>query len=555
MFEIGKDIYRFGGRVAKHRDTERLRLNVVYSVIGVLFVLFIAKTLYYGVLGTNRSGKADVAGNWEITRADIEDRNGVKLAKNVISTKIQLVSKRVENPDAVALLVHEIFPYKYSVNQVLDWIRRGKYVVLKEHATDAEIAAFQDALRAAKREARQQKKSEHKLMGLETVSEQVRRYPKHNLFAHAVGFVGKEGVGLDGAERIFDSYLRENTDPLRLSLDARIQEQFHTRLTEAMNTYHAKAATGMLMNARTGEMLAMVSLPDYDPERVSAYPVANRIFKPMRDVLEMGSVFKIFNTAIAYENNIGGRYYVAKPYILRTKSGRYVHTFHDSQKMKQDFMTVDEVMVHSCNVGSVQIAEKFPDGAQAEFFHRLHLDEKLDLEFGKTEKSIFPKKWRITDIASASFGHTVAVTPMHLFLGVNAVTNGGIYINPTIKKRDVGRIVGERVLDEKISAKLRSNMVRVVEETSGKLARINGIKIGGKTGTAEKRDSAGVSDRRRNVTTFVGIFPADAPQYIIMVNLDEPQGVTESGGWRTASQNSVPTVGKILDGILPLLFE
>ena len=281
-------------------------------------------------------------------------------------------------------------------------------------------------MRAAKREARQQKKSEHKLMGLETVSEQVRRYPKHNLFAHAVGFVGKEGVGLDGAERIFDSYLRENTDPLRLSLDARIQEQFHTRLTEAMNTYHAKAATGMLMNARTGEMLAMVSLPDYDPERVSAYPVANRIFKPMRDVLEMGSVFKIFNTAIAYENNIGGRYYVAKPYILRTKSGRYVHTFHDSQKMKQDFMTVDEVMVHSCNVGSVQIAEKFPDGAQAEFFHRLHLDEKLDLEFGKTEYPIFPKKWRITDIASASFGHTVAVTPMHLFLGVNAVTNGGI---------------------------------------------------------------------------------------------------------------------------------
>ena len=176
------------------------------------------------------------------------------------------------------------------------------------------------------------------------------------------------------------------------------------------------------------------------------------------------------------------------------------------------------------------------------------------MDFGKTEHPIFPKKWGITDIASASFGHTVAVTPMHLLLGVNAVTNGGIYINPTIRKRDVGRIKGERVLDEKISAKLRENMVRVVEETSGKLTRINGIKIGGKTGTAEKRIN-GVIDKKRNMTTFVGIFPADAPQYIIMVTLDEPQAIAETGGWRTASQNSVPTAEKILDGILPLIFE
>ncbi len=538
MFEVGKDIYRYGGRVAKHRDLDRSRLRMVHIFILVLFALFFSKTLYYGCMGTNKSGKAAVGGDWTITRADIEDRNGVKLAKNVVSGHIMVRPGAVKDKDAVALKIHEVFPYKYSLAQAYEILDSKKFMYLKQYATDAERKQVKDA----------------KLEGLEVEIQQMRRYPKHNLFAHVVGFVGKEGEGLEGAERIFDSYLRENTDPLRLSLDARIQEQFYTRLSEAVQKYHAKGGMGMLMNSRTGEMLAMVSLPDFDPENVSRYPVENRRFRQMRDVLEMGSIFKIFNTALAYENGIKGRYYVAKPYILRTRSGKYIHTFHDVAKFKQDWMDVDEIMVHSCNVGSVQIALQFPDGAQPEFFHRLHLDEKLDLDFGKTEHPIFPKKWGITDVASASFGHTVAVTPMHLLLGVNAVTNGGIYINPTIQKRDVGRIKGTRVLSDEISAKLRENMVRVVEETSGKLTRINGIKIGGKTGTAEKRIN-GVIDKKRNMTTFVGIFPADAPQYIIMINLDEPQGLAETGGWRTASQNSVPTAGKILDGILPLLFE
>ena len=539
MYEIGKDIYRFGGRVARRRDLERSRLRVVYGFIYLLFIVFFAKTLYYGCIGTDKTGKAKIGGDWVITRADIEDRNGVKLAKNVVSGHIMVRPGAVKDVDAVAQKIHEVFPYKYSVAQAYDILKAKKFMYLKQYATDAERKQINEA----------------KLDGLEVEVQQMRRYPKHNLFAHVVGFVGKEGDGLEGAERIFDSYLRENTDPLRLSLDTRIQEQFHTRLSEAVQKYHAKGAMGMLMNSRTGEMLAMVSLPDFDPEHVSDYPVANRRFKQLRDVLEMGSVFKIFNTALAYENGIRGKYYVEKPYILRTKSGKYVHTFHDVSKFDKKWMDVDEIMVHSCNVGSVQIALQFPEGAQPEFLHKLHLDEKLDLDFGKTEHPIFPKKkWNITDVASVSFGHTVAVTPIHLLLGVNAVTNGGIYINPTIKKRDVGRIQGTRVLSEEISAKLRENMVRVVEETSGKLTRINGIKIGGKTGTAEKRIN-GVIDKKRNMTTFVGIFPAEAPQYIIMVNLDEPQGLAETGGWRTASQNSVPTAGKILDGILPLLFE
>ena len=144
---------------------------------------------------------------------------------------------------------------------------------------------------------------------------------------------------------------------------------------------------------------------------------------------------------------------------------------------------------------------------------------------------------------------------MHLLLAVNAMTNGGIYVYPTLQKRSLGAITGERVLSPEISEKLREIMFRITEETSGKKARIKGIEIGGKTATAEKRDANGKIDKMRNFTAFAGVFPINAPQYVLLVILDEPKGVQESFGLRTAAWNAVPTAGKIIDGILPLLFE
>jgi cell division protein FtsI (penicillin-binding protein 3) len=169
---------------------------------------------------------------------------------------------------------------------------------------------------------------------------------------------------------------------------------------------------------------------------------------------------------------------------------------------------------------------------------------------GKTAYTQMPKKWGPVERATLSFGHGIAITPMHLLLAVNAVTNGGFYIYPTLKKRGVGAVRGEKVLSDEISAKLRSIMFRVVEETSGQKARVAGINIGGKTATAQK-----YTDKRRNVTAFVSVFPIEAPQYTMLVVLDEPHGTKESGGWRTAAWNAVPVTGKILDSILPLLFE
>lgn len=542
MFEVGHDIFKHGSNDVRSPRGGR-RLTVIFWLFCAAFMVFGIKTLCLGGIGSDEN-RAYGAGDWTVSRADIVDRNGVDiLAKNIASCDIALVPSRLADKDKerAAQLIHDIFPYKYTLSDAIGLVNNTKrYKPIAKNIPDEKCKQARAA----------------RIDGLDVRRVQMRKYPKHRLFSHIVGFVGEEGHGLEGAERIFDDYLSENVDPLRLSLDTRIQMAFYEQLSIAMQKYDAKGAIGLLMNSRTGEMLAMVSLPDFDPENRGLDPESNHLFKPLRGVFEMGSVFKIFNTAMAMENHINKKYVVNKPFPILDKNGRVAHNVTDvaTFKPKTPTMSVEEIMLHSCNVGSAQIALDFPEGTQKEFFHRLHLDEKLDLEFGKTERPLLPRKWGPVERATLSYGHGISVTPMHLLLAVNAMTNGGIYIYPTLQKRSIGAVRGERVLSPEISARLREIMFGVVEETSGRNARVPGFRIGGKTGTAEKYLS-GANDKKRNQTAFVGIFPVDAPQYILLVILDEPKGIKETWNLRTSAWNAVPTAGKIMSSILPLLFE
>lgn len=544
MFEVGHDILKHTFSGTAGNSTGHRRLRTIYIMFTIAFIAFSLRTIQLGVYGVGNLRGRGSQGEWIVQRADIIDRNGDILAKSIEAGHITLHPNKIKqkDKDKIAQLIHDVLPYEYSLNDALKLVNSAsKFMYVKKYATDAQRQAIMNA----------------RLDGIDIERFQMRRYPKRNLFSHVVGFVGKEGHGLEGAELYYDEYLSQNRDPLQLSLDARIQAVFYEQLSLAMQKYQAKAAMGMLINSRTGEMVAMVSLPDFDPENLRAAPAQNHFFKPMRGVYEMGSIFKVFNTALAYENGLNKKkYYVAAPYKVLGKGGRVAATIHDIRSFKPDHpnFTPDEIMLHSCNVGSAQIALDLPDGAQKDFFERIHMDEPLDLEFGRTERPLVPKKWGPVEKATVSFGHGISVTPMHLLLGVNAMANGGIYIYPTLHKRDVGAVRGKRVLPSEISAELREIMVRIAEETSARQARIAGIRIGGKTATAEKRIN-GKIDKNKNMTAFAGIFPADAPQYTILVVLDEPHGTAESFGWRTAAWNAVPTAGKILDGTLPLLFE
>ena len=329
------------------------------------------------------------------------------------------------------------------------------------------------------------------------------------------------------------------------TINTEIQEIVQKELNNAVAEYQARGAISIMMESKTGKIVSMVSVGQADP---------------MRYVYEMGSIFKTFNTALAYENGLDTKEYkIDEPLMIRDKYGKKllagpiddVASFkRNMQKQGITKMTAPDIMLHSCNVGSARIALDLPDGAQKEFFHRLHLDEKLDLGFGKTEKGLMPKKWGPVERATASFGHGIVVTPMNLLAAVNAVANGGTYVYPTMSKDKTQQ--GDRVLSSEISGKLRNVMFKVVESTSGRKAKIKDVEIGGKTGTAEKRVD-GKMDGTKVITTFVAIFPVSDPQYTMLTLLDEPQGTENSAGWKTSAWNVVPTTGKILEQVVPML--
>ncbi|MDR2412649.1 MAG: penicillin-binding protein 2 [Rickettsiales bacterium] len=541
MFEVGKDILRNGFKSVGVNAAGRRRLRIIYYLFIAAFSIFIIRTLYLGIQGTDRARRGAGAGAGDGSRAEIVDRNGENMAKNIMSGHIVLRAHQVKDADAAAALIHEALPLEYTFVDALALVNSGRrFVYVKKLASEKQRGMIMNA----------------KLPGLDVEQVQTRRYPKRRLFSHIVGFVGSDGRGLEGAERVYENYLRENKEPLRLSLDSRIQSVLYEQLSLAMQKYQARAAMGMLMNARTGEIVAIVSLPDYDPENLGADPAANRMFMPMRGVFEMGSIFKIFNTAMALENGINHEYYIEKPFKIQDKFGRTAAVISDIRSFKppRPNLSVSEIMLHSCNTGSAQIALDLPEDAQPEFFSRIGMDSSLELEFGKTEKPLMPLKWGPVEKATVAFGHGISITPMHTLLGVNAMTNGGIFIYPTLQKRSVGAVRGTRVLSPEISGAIREIMFRIAEETSAKQARIAGIKIGGKTATAEKRVN-GKIDNKKNLTAFAGAFPIDAPQYTILVVLDEPMGIKETFGLRTAAWNAVPTTGRILDSILPMLFD
>ena len=547
-FNIGQDVLPHEYTGAIYNRIGAVRLKFILSVFAVVFAMCIVRTLQLAlqnnvVMQNNSSRNMDME-----TRADIVDRNGIVLAKTVKIVNIKLYPNKVKNKDidAVANVIHDIAPMEYSVSDALNLIRSDKPgLYVKMNASEEQVKKIEDVNRTCNCFDTKEKFFE-------------RHYPQRNVFSHIVGFVGKESVGLEGMEHVYDKYLRENKDPLRLSIDSRVQNTFHEQLSIAMEKYQAKSAMGMLMNSTTGEIVAMVQLPDFDPNNYSTTPKWVRSFKLLRDNFEMGSVFKIFNTALAYENGLEDNVYdVSKPLTVKDRQIKDMKSFYRDivNGAGKSRMKAQEIMLYSCNTGSAQIALDLPENAQKEFFKKLNFDKPLKLEFGRTETGLTHKHWGQVEKATASFGHGITVTPMHLLLGINAVTNGGIYIYPTLLKRNIGAIRGERILNSDISAKLREIMFRVVEETTAKKARVNGVKIGGKTGTGEKRKSDGTIDKNRNVTVFAGVFPISTPQYVILIVLDEPKGTTESGGWKTAAWNAVPTAGAILNRIMPLLFE
>ncbi|MBX2829812.1 MAG: penicillin-binding protein 2 [Rhodospirillales bacterium] len=520
---------------------ERLALETARNRIFITGAMFIIGFCWitYGLVDASvlRQGNEPAVASGTDTRelkterADIVDRNGILLATDLPTNSLYADARVVKDPVESADQLLTVLPDLDRDTLIRHLSSRKAFVWLRRNLTPEQ----------------QYEVNSLGVPGLNFQREERRVYPHGRLFSHALGFTDIDNNGIAGAERKFDNELRINNGPLELSLDTRVQYALEEEVESAMETYSAVGAAGLVMDVYTGEVVAMTSLPNFDPHRPGQAPADARFNRSTLGVYEMGSVFKLFNTAIALETGtatLNSVYDATEPLRIARFSIRDYHA-------ENRWLTVPEILVHSSNIGSARMAMAFGGDNQQKYLKKLGMLDKPQIELPEVGGPLVPNPWREINTMTISFGHGLAVTPLQVVSGISTIVNGGIRRPATILKQD-GAPAGERVFSQQTSEQLRRLMRLVVTEGSGKKAEVAGYFLGGKTGTSEKLVN-GRYVKNARMSTFVAAFPMQDPKYVVLVTLDEPKGTKETYGFATAGWVSAPAVGKVVTRIAPLL--
>ncbi len=472
-------------------------------------------------------------------RGDIVDRDGHALARTIDAWIVGLQpGKVIGNKLDLARKLAQLMPEKDEA-AYLQMLRSGRsFYYLRRRASPGLVAAI-NALGEP---------------GLALQREPDRLYPQLSLAAHVVGFTDIDGKGNAGIERAFDEQLRDPArrgQPIMLSISSRIQQALEHELGAALTKYSAIGAAGVIMDIHTGEVLAMTSLPQLNPNAAGQGSPEARFNRATLGVYELGSTFKPFTVAMGMDAGIVksmGQVYPC-PGELHV-AGRKIGDTHPYNRP----CTVAEIMKESSNVGTAQIADQLGAARQREFLRKMGFMDRVQVELKERGRTLTPRDWSRTDVMTVGFGHSIAVTPLHLATGYATLFNGGIYRPATLIKVDKNHSAGKghRVFSEETSYKMRSLLRLVVTHGTGKKADAPGYRVGGKTGTADKV----VGGRYSNslvITTFAGVFPMDEPRYVMVVMLDEPKATAETFGFRYAGWNVAPVVSQTISRIAPML--
>jgi len=466
-------------------------------------------------------------------RADVTDRNGVLLATNLPTVNLYADARLVRDPDRVAEDLARVLP-DIDLPRTRERLKsHAAFIYLHRHLTPAQQFAVNRLGYPA----------------LKFEDGEMRVYPQGNLFAHVIGKTDIDNHGISGVELRFDDALKAGK-PLHLSLDIRVQTAVSTILRDAMSTYKADGAAAIVQDARTGEVVALSSLPDFDPNRPETMTPAAMFNRATLGVYEMGSVFKIFNTAIALESgkiHVNDRFDTTQPLQL----ARFrIHDLH----AQKHWLSVPEILVHSSNIGSARMALDFGGDMQRAYLGRFGLLSASAVELPEVgSPQIPPAPWGDVTVATVAFGHGLSVAPLQVATAASAVANGGIYHPATLLARAPGAAEpAKRVISERTSRMMRRLMRLVVTDGSGRKADVLGYRVAGKTGTAEKVVNGRYS-RTAVLSSFLAVFPADQPRYTVLVSLDNPKGIPATANFTTAGWNAAPTAGKIVAAIAPML--
>jgi cell division protein FtsI (penicillin-binding protein 3) len=478
-------------------------------------------------------------------RPDIVDRNGEVLATDVKAPSLFGEPRRIIDKDEAIELLTATLP-DLDTSEVRDRLSSKKgFVWLKREITPL------------------QQQEIHRLgvPGIGFLRENKRVYPTGAEVAHLIGLVNIDNQGIAGMEKWLDSNGLADlhragfaTDrlqrPVELSIDLRVEHALRDELLKAKDKYKAKAASGLVSNVKTGEIVAMVSLPDFDPNNPREAHDPERINRLTTGVYEMGSTFKALTLAMALDS---GKATLNTMYDARGALHYGKFAIHDTHPLGRA-ISLSEVFTFSSNVGAARIALAQGVEAHKAFLRKMGQLDRLRTELPESASPIVPKRWSELNTITIAFGHGLSVAPLQAVMGINAVMNGGYLIPPTFLKRseEEARELAKKVIKSETSEKMRYLMRLNAEIGTAKQADVKGYYIGGKTGTSEKVVNGRYS-KKQVLNSFTAIVPADNPQFQVLVMLDEPKALPETKGFITSGWNAVPTGGKVIARIAPLL--
>ncbi len=527
---------RLSGQTAAALDVGRTRLLVAGVVFTLAFavvgVRLVDLTLWNKGAAPRVVRSAQVPG-LKIGRADIVDRTGTVLATSLPTASLYADPRRIRDPRRAAAAIAQVLPEIAPAELEAKLGGDGGFVWIKRNLTPRE---HHEVNRLG-------------IPGLNFRRETQRIYPHGNLAAHVVGFTDVDSEGLAGIERSFNNALKRADAPVALSLDLRVQHILTEELAATMRDFDAIGAAGIVLDARSGETLAMASLPDFDANDAGEASGDARFNRASLGLYEMGSVFKIFTIAQALDS---GRVSLSNTYDT-TKPLRVARFTINDFKPKNRWLSVPEIFMYSSNIGTALMAMDLGTQSQRAFLGNLGLTRAASLELGEVGTPLLPSPWRDINTLTISYGHGMAVSPIQVASAVAAIVNGGVMIPATLIKR--GRAAaeaGRRVIGKSTSRAMRDLMRLVVRNGTGGKAEAKGFLVGGKTGTSEKLVK-GRYARDRRIASFVGAFPMNDPRYVVLIMVDEPKGKKSTFNYATGGWVAAPAMRNVVERIAPIL--
>ncbi|MBS1037048.1 peptidoglycan D,D-transpeptidase FtsI family protein [Gluconobacter cerinus] len=512
--------------------------------------------------------RGEMAGDFvlpTVKRATITDRNGQALALSLPVAQVYANPMELIDPEDATKKLKTVLPKLDEAETVRRLSLKKQFVYIARDISPVQEIAINNL----------------GIPGIYFEAGERRHYPLGRTAAQIMGSVDIDDHGIAGVERFFDQRLNSDRTPLRLSLDVRVQAVAHDELMAAKDEFSAIGASAIVMDVRTGEILAMVSLPDYDANDFNHAPNDARFNRAVTGMYEPGSTFKLQTAAMGLQ--LGVVHIWDRFSTIPIRVGRF--TIRD---MKTDhfapWLSLPGVLAYSSNPAAAHIALDVGAQRQQDWLRSMGFFNRVPVELPEAGRPLVPasKNWGLSTVMTVGFGHGVAEPPLAIVRGTAATVNGGILLKPTLVARDqqdesqtpdakvrpvvykpdeadsgddIGAQtpVGTRVLSEKTSALLRKLLRLDVTLGSGKSAEVPGYYVGGKTGTAEKIGAHGGYLKHVNVSAFTSVFPMNNPHYAVYVMLDSPQGTAATHGWTTAAWNAAPTVKKIISRVGPIL--